>query len=352
VRRFWQGKRVLVTGHTGFKGSWLWLWLESLGAETFGYSLPPTAEPNLYQLAAIGPTGDRERLADIRDDVAFKSFLQQTRPEIVFHLAAQPLVRESYRKPRETFDTNVMGTVNVLEAMRGNEFVQAAVIVTSDKCYDARAGVHLKENDPLGGLDPYSASKAAAELVCAAYRHSYAPGHRFPQLATARAGNVIGGGDWSDDRLVPDMLRSALSRQPVSLRYPQAIRPWQHVLEPLAGYLQLAMRLCPETPEFAAAWNFGPSDEGWSVERLARQFLSFWPEARNPEYVATESVPYETPVLRLDSRKAMDELGWQPRLTTAEAVRWTAEWYREWALGSVAPRQSCLQQIFQYQQLL
>ena len=257
---FWRGKRVFLTGHTGFKGGWLAIWLESLGASVFGYALAPVTTPSLFEITRLDESVD-SILADVRDAQKLSDAIRRAEPDIVFHLAAQPLVRASYRDPVETYSTNVMGTVHLLEAVRQTDSVRAVVVVTTDKCYDNREWEWgYRENDPLGGYDPYSSSKAAAELVTAAYRNSYFLASEVAAVASARAGNVIGGGDWSEDRLIPDIVRAVSDGKPVRIRNPDAIRPWQHVAEPLAGYIRLAQHLYTDGAGFAQAWNFGPED--------------------------------------------------------------------------------------------
>ncbi len=343
---FWRGRRVLLTGHTGFKGAWLSLWLQSLGAHLAGLSLAsPPSEPSLYALARVGEGMAGSVACDIRDAAAVERELDRARPEIVIHMAAQPLVRRSYLAPRETYETNVLGTVNVLEAVRLCEGVRAVVLVTSDKCYESRApgaGGH-REGDPLGGCDPYSSSKAAAELVAGAYRRSFFSDPGGPRLATARAGNVIGGGDWGEDRLIPDIVRTAVAGEALRLRNPGAIRPWQHVLCPLAGYLLLAQALC-ESPSFARAWNFGPSSgDARTVEWVVRRISELWPGGVPWERDEGEH-PHETALLELDSTRAREQLGWVAPLDLDAGLRATVEWYLAWRAGADA-REATLAQI-------
>jgi CDP-glucose 4,6-dehydratase len=329
---FWRRQNVLLTGHTGFKGGWLATWLLELGARVAGLALPPDPGPSFFQACALG---DRlaSRHGDVRDAAALRACLQELQPTIVFHLAAQSLVRRSFREPRSTFDTNVMGTVNVLEAVKATPSVRAVVVVTSDKCYAHREGAPHREGDRLGGSDPYSASKACAEIVCEAYRRSF-----FTQgagLATVRAGNVFGGGDWAEDRLVPDAMRALAGGLRLSVRYPEAIRPWQHVLEPLLGYMVLAERLAQDPARWAGPWNFGPHEKGVTVGALAELLVRAWGEGTwspAPE----PGAPPESPALRLDSSKAERELGWRPRLSLQDAVALTIEWYRRALSGDRA----------------
>ncbi len=332
---FWSGRPVLLTGHTGFKGSWLALWLTRLGARVTGLALPPATEPALFDLLGLEREID-SRIGDVRDERALANAFAAARPEIVLHLAAQPLVRAGYREPVETFDINVMGTVRVLEAARRAGGVRAIVVVTTDKCYVPRddAAAH-REGDRLGGPDPYGASKACAELVVEAYRASYL---RAAGIATAsvRAGNVIGGGDWSPERLITDVVASLRDRRPLTLRYPRAIRPWQHVLDPLAAYLVLAERLAEDGDAFARGWNIGPDETACvTVGELVDRFARAWgaAPARAEDALAQ---PHENAVLLLDSSAARAALPWSPRLDVGDAVAWTASWYREHARGASA----------------
>lgn len=330
---FWQGKRVLVTGHTGFKGSWLTHWLSRMGATITGFALAPPTEPNLYTLSEAGAL-IRPLTGDLRDLEAVRKVFRDADPEIVFHLAAQSLVRVSYREPLETLATNVMGTAHVLEAARDAR-VAAVVVATSDKCYENRGSTRgYVETDPLGGTDPYSGSKACAELVTAAYRHSFFSDGDAARIATVRAGNVIGGGDWAEDRLVPDVIAALSSGVPVRIRRPDAVRPWQHVLEPLHGYLMLAERLAGGPEQFASAWNFGPPTLGQSVKDIVRRMIESWGSG---SYEVDAGVhPHEASLLHVDSTKAASALGWSPHLSFDETVDWTVAWYREQLDGASA----------------
>jgi len=329
---FWSGKRVLVTGHTGFKGSWLSLWLQQFGADVTGYALEPPSRPNLFTLAGVGD-GMVSMNGDIRDGESLLKAVRICRPEIIFHLAAQSLVRKSYQDPVGTFGSNVMGTVNLLEAVRKSDCVRAVVNVTSDKCYENREWFWgYRENDALGGMDPYSCSKSCAELATAAYRKSFfdrrgqGVGRVF--VATVRAGNVIGGGDWAEDRLIPDLMRAVMSGKPVLIRNPHAVRPWQHVLEPLEGYLTLAEKLWEGKDEYADAWNFGPDEENTvTVEALALRIKERWGHEVQWLFDPAEH-PHESRFLKLDSSKARSKLMWRPRLTLSQTVDWLVEWYQ------------------------
>lgn len=344
---FWRGKRVLLTGHTGFKGSWLSLWLQSMGAELSGLALDPPTVPNLFSVANV-EAGMRSTAGDIRDLDAIRKAMDASRPEIVFHMAAQPLVRRSYAEPVETYATNVMGTVHVLEAVRHAPTVRAIVNVTTDKCYENREWVWgYREDEPMGGHDPYSNSKGCAELVTSAYRRSFFR-DGGPALASARAGNVIGGGDWAADRLIPDTLRAFESGDAVTIRNPLSIRPWQHVLEPLCGYLTLAQRLWEaDGKDFAEGWNFGPAEEDshsvqWIVERLAES----WGRDAGWQHDNGKH-PHEAHYLKLDISKARARMGWQPRWPLAEALTHVVQWHQAW-LSKRDMREFCLKQINQY----
>lgn len=324
------GRRVLVTGHSGFKGGWLCLWLEQIGAQVVGISLPPPTEPSFYAATGLDRLID-SRCADIRDADALQQAANGVDAEVVFHLAAQPIVRRSHRFPAETFATNVTGTANVLDLARAMPSLKVVVVVTSDKCYDNRGwSWPYRESDRLGGTDPYSASKACTELVAESYRRLWFAEPDGPHLATVRAGNVIGGGDWAEDRLVPDIVRAASNRLPLFIRNPRSIRPWQHVLEPLSGYLLLAARLLSsDGASFSGAWNFGPSGEQTvDVETLARAIMACSSELDLPIRFGTDiDAPHEASILKLDSSKAHAELGWQPRLAIDQTLSLTAEWY-------------------------
>ena len=344
---FWKGKKVLLTGHTGFKGSWLSLWLQHVGAELIGYSLAPPTNPNLFNEADVA-SGMKSIIGDIRDLEQIKSVIDEEQPEIVFHLAAQALVRPSYENPVDTYSTNVMGTVNVLEAIRLAGCVKSAVIITSDKCYENREWAWgYRETEAMGGYDPYSNSKGCSELVASAYRQSFFADPSCPtNIATARAGNVIGGGDWALDRLIPDMIRAFEEELPVEIRNPNAIRPWQHVLEPLAGYLLLAEKLYDEG-EFAGGWNFGPSDDdarpvSWIVNVLTEK----WGDKAT--WICDDSVhPHEAHYLKLDCSKAKSELQWSPILNLATALDWIVEWNR-WREQGCSVKEITINQISGY----
>ena len=351
----WQGRRVFLTGHTGFKGGWLALWLASRGAVIRGYARDPVGKPNLFSAAMVGGV-----LEDVRGELCDNTYLEASmtefRPEVVFHLAAQPLVRHSYADPLGTFASNIMGTAHVLEAVRKTPSVRAVVCVTTDKCYENREWVWpYREVDRLGGHDPYSSSKACAEIVAAAYRSSYFPVERLSEhgvgIATARAGNVIGGGDWSEDRLIPDLIRGFGAGEPVKIRHPKAVTPWQHVLEPLHGYMLLAEELLAGHKEAASAFNFGPGDEGvWTVERIATRVAALW--GGDASWVSDSATAvHEASALRLDSSKAHAELGWLPRLSTARALEWTMDWYRGWR-ENADMRLKTQEQIAAYEGLL
>lgn len=350
----WRGKRVFLTGHTGFKGGWLALWLAQKGAVVRGYALDPATEPNLFTQARVCSVIEDMR-GDIRDAAKLDAALTDFAPEVVFHMAAQPLVRYSYVDPIGTFETNVIGTARVLDAVRRTPSVRAVVSVTTDKCYENKEWLWpYRETDTLGGYDPYSSSKACAEIVSAAFRQSYFPVAKLAEhrcgVATARAGNVIGGGDWSKDRLIPDLVRGFLAGAPVLVRSPNAIRPWQHVLEPLQGYISLAERLLTADPRYATAYNFGPSDDdtqpvAWIVERMTH----LWGGGASWKLDDGPTV-HEAGYLKLDASRAKTELDWRPRLTLSDALAWLVDWYKASKSG-VDMHSLTLDQIAKYESL-
>jgi CDP-glucose 4,6-dehydratase len=350
---FWKNKRVFITGHTGFKGSWLCLWLHKLGAQITGYALEPPTNPSLFELAQNSSLITSIH-GDVRDRKWLTEAISKAAPEIVFHLAAQPLVRDSYKLPVETYETNVMGTVNLLEAVRSAvPSVRAIVNVTTDKVYEnPERNLPFKENEPLGGYDPYSNSKACSELVAAAYRNSFFNPADYDRhhcgVATARAGNVIGGGDWATDRIVPDCIRAFARNEPVILRNPHATRPWQHVLEPLSGYMTLAEKLFLDGKNYAEAWNFGPTDNDCvAVAALVQKFCAAW--GKGSAYKAAhDGGPHEAAFLKLDISKSSSRLVWRPRWKIDTAVSETAAWYRNVNDGRNA-REECLRQIEEYE---
>jgi CDP-glucose 4,6-dehydratase len=351
VPNFWKGKRVFLTGHTGFKGSWLSLWLQHLGANLTGYALDPPTDPSLFFKAEVA-TGMHSIIGDIRNAAGLAASLKSAQPEIVFHLAAQPLVRHSYVDPVGTYQTNVLGTIHLLEAVRQAPTVRAVVIITTDKCYENKEWIWpYRETDPLGGYDPYSSSKACAEIVTASWRDSYFNPAKYAEhrvaIASARAGNVIGGGDWASDRLIADIMRAFTSGKTLEIRNPHATRPWQHVLEPLRGYLTLAVKLHVEGIEYASGWNFGPEyTDARPVEWIVRYLSAKWGSETRWKIDAQEHV-HEAQMLKLDWSKAYAELGWRPALPLPEALDCTLEWYQQEAAGASA-RQLCLQQIAGY----
>ncbi len=331
-RKFWKGKRVFITGHTGFKGSWLSLWLQSAGAHVTGYALEPPTNPNLFTTGNVG-IGMRSIVGDVRDFKHLRSVVEEVEPEIILHLAAQSVVRYSYDHPIETYEVNVLGTVNLLEAVRTIGKPCVVVNVTSDKCYENKEWLWgYREDEPMGGHDPYSNSKGCAELVTSAYQRSYFPvaeldKHRIA-VASVRAGNVVGGGDWTRDQLLPDVINSFLKREPVLIRNPQAIRPWQFVLEPLNGYLTVAEHLVSSPASTVGAWNFGPEDgDAKPVEWIVENMVRLWNDGASWK-TDSRHHPHEAHYLKLDSSKARTTLGWHPRLTLDNALQWVVEWYK------------------------
>jgi len=346
---FWKNKNVLITGHTGFKGSWLSLWLQSLGANVSGYALSAPTQPSLFETARVAD-GMCSVEGDIRDLAGLMKQVETSQPEIIIHMAAQALVRYSYDSPVETYETNVMGTVNVLEAVRQSDCVRVVLNITSDKCYENKEWIWAyRENEPMGGHDPYSSSKGCAELVTEAYRKSYfSERSNACVVASARAGNVIGGGDWAMDRLIPDIIRAFTQSSTVVIRSPDAIRPWQHVLEPLSGYLTLVEKLWEHGQEFAGGWNFGPGEQGaMPVQWIVSRMIEAWGEGASYELDAQSQV-HEANHLKLDSSKARSQLGWSPRLDLSQALQWLTQWYKVCEQGEDM-REYSLSQIRAYQ---
>ncbi len=354
-RTFWQGKKVFITGHTGFKGCWLSLWLESMGAEVKGYSISLPTSPCLFEEISLEQTMNSE-VGDIRDFSKLKNSIDSFKPEIVFHLAAQSLVRFSYSNPIETYSTNVMGTVNLLEAIRLSGGVKAVINVTSDKCYENKEWLWgYRENEAMGGYDPYSNSKGCAELVTSSFRSSFFNIENYHEhgvaIASVRAGNVIGGGDWAADRLVPEILEAVMNNREIKIRNPNAIRPWQHVLEPLGGYLILAEKLYSLGPDYSEAWNFGPSDEdAVSVAWIARKLTELWGNNTLWDICEAEH-PHEANYLKLDCSKARARLGWCPVWDTSEALARIVEWYKAW-ISSQDIRAYTLDEINEYTNII
>ena len=344
-----RGKRVLVTGHTGFKGSWLSIWLHELGAEVVGMGLEPYSERDNFVLSGIGQKIKADLRADIRDGQLMKKIFSEHKPEVVFHLAAQPLVRLSYDIPVETYETNVMGTINVMEAIRATDSVRAAVMITTDKCYENREQLWgYREDEPMGGYDPYSSSKGAAEIAISSWRRSffnsadYGIKHHVA-IASARAGNVIGGGDWAKDRIVPDCIRSLEAGLPIEIRSPRAIRPWQHVLEPLSGYLLLASKLLKEPTKYCEGWNFGPRTESITpVWEVATMLTKYYGKGQLKD-ASTPDAPHEANLLLLDISKAKFNLGWEPRTNIDQCCQLTADWYKRYRTENVYAL--CVEQI-------
>jgi len=352
---FWNNKRIFLTGHTGFKGGWLSLWLAAMGAKVTGYALAPNTTPNFFEVAKIEAGLEQFHLADVRDLGKLQKAMGDAKPEIVIHMAAQPLVRYSYDNPVETYATNVMGTVHVLESIRTLDCVRAAVIVTTDKCYENREWVWgYRENEPMGGHDPYSNSKGCAELVASAYRQSYFSPEKYSKhqvaIASARAGNVIGGGDWSGDRLIPDAIKAFEAKTPLMIRNPLATRPWQHVLEPLSGYLILAQALHQEGARFDGGWNFGPRDgDARSVREVIELLIQNWGSVASWVQDKREQ-PHEAHSLKLDCSKARQYLGWSPRLSLEQAIENITQWHHAYQQQSNMHEMS-LKQITRYQKL-
>jgi CDP-glucose 4,6-dehydratase len=349
---FWCGKRIFLTGHTGFKGSWFSRWLVSLGAEVCGYSLEPPTEPNLFSALRLADSISHV-LGDVRDFDRLSRCLVEFRPEFVFHLAAQPLVRLSYKDPRLTYETNVMGTLNLYEAVRSCDSVRVVVSITTDKCYENREWIWgYRENDPMGGYDPYSSSKGCAELLSSAYRNSffnpegYGKSHHVA-LATARAGNVIGGGDWAIDRLIPDCVRSLSAGRAIPIRSPRATRPWQHVLEPLSGYMTLAQRMYTDGVAYSGGWNFGPSDEGvMDVENVVKRVIDAW--GGGSYSIMPDADYHEAHLLKLDISKARSLLKWAPKLDTSRAIKETIAVYKLFGKSDTELSDTVEEQISSY----
>ena len=344
---FWSGKKVFISGHTGFKGSWLSLWLHSLGSQITGYALAPSTEPNLFSVLGI-----EKSIIDHRDDVrdlsSLKSVIKSSEPEIIIHMAAQSLVRESYKDPVGTYATNVIGTVNLLEAARSCGSVRVILVVTSDKCYENREiDYEYRETDPLGGHDAYSSSKGCAELVTSAFRRSFYDASTLIAVASARAGNVIGGGDWSSNRIIPDAIRSFSSDQKLLVRSPDAIRPWQHVLEPLSGYMTLCEKMWDQPLKFSDGWNFGPLESISEVEKIMDRVSDLWGENAEWERSIVDQ-PYEATLLKLDIAKAKNKLGWAPKWDLDTALEKTVSWYKSYYNGENVGEMS-LKQIEEYQ---
>ena len=327
---FWRGKKVFLTGHTGFKGGWLSLWLASMGAKVTGYALAPNTKPNLFEVLAIDSLIEKSHIADIRDLATLQKAMSEAKPDVVIHMAAQPLVRYSFANPVETYATNVMGTVHVLESTRAIDSVRATLVVTTDKCYENKEWVWgYRENEPMGGYDPYSNSKGCAELVTSAYRQSYFSGsNSINKVASARAGNVIGGGDWSEDRLIPDAIKAFEAKKPLMIRNPLATRPWQHVLEPLSGYLILAETLYERGSPYTSSWNFGPHDEdNRTVQEVIELFFSSWGETAHWAKEGSEKA-HEANLLKLDCSKARTQLGWVPKWKLETATQKIIQWQK------------------------
>jgi CDP-glucose 4,6-dehydratase len=340
--KFFSGKKILITGHTGFKGSWLTLWLVNLGAEVIGYSLEPPTKPNLFEILRL----EKEIthiIGDVRDGEKLKNVFKKYKPEIVFHLAAQPLVRVSYKEPKLTYETNVMGTLNLLEAVRETESVKVVIVVTTDKCYENKEWFYgYREVDPLGGYDPYSSSKACVEILVSSYRNSF----QLP-VATVRAGNVIGGGDWQVDRLIPDCVKALSKGETIKIRNPDAIRPWQHVLEPLYGYLLLAVKMWKEPERFCEAWNFGPYEKDTAtVREVVEKVIRLW--GKGSYEVIEDRSFHEAGLLRLDISKTMLKLGWRPKWNLDKALEKTVKWYKRFYEGKTDMVKYSIKEIEDY----
>ncbi len=354
VASFWSGKKVFLTGHTGFKGTWLSLWLKKMGAQVTGYALAPQ-EPSLFTFTKI-ENEIHSIFGDVRDLEKLKNSMVAANPEIIIHMAAQPLVRASYEIPVETYATNVMGTVHVFEAARSLQNLRAVVNVTTDKVYENKERTQgYEETDALGGYDPYSNSKACSELVTASYLQSFFNPKEYTKhkvgIATARAGNVIGGGDWATDRIIPDLFRSFSKKEVAIIRNPQAVRPWQHVLDPLSGYLVLAQKLCADGARFSQAFNFGPrNDDSMAVEEMVSEISKLWGEGASYQ-VKDHSGPHETQLLKLDCSKANSVLDWQPKLSIQSALVKTVAWQKEFSKNTVQAKELCLRQIEEYEGL-
>ena len=353
---FWKGKRVFLTGHTGFKGSWLSLWLQSLGADVTGYALKPPTNPSLFEVANI-VSGMHSIIEDVRDFDSLHKAIKEAKPEIVIHMAAQPLVRYSYKNPVETFATNVMGSVHLLESIRDVGGVKAILNVTSDKCYENREWIYsYREDEAMGGYDPYSNSKGCAELVTAAYRSSFFNPEEHAShgvaVASVRAGNVIGGGDWAGDRLIPDFIRAIVAGETIVIRSPNAVRPWQHVLEPLCGYLELAEALCTNGPEYAQAWNFGPNESDTkTVEWITNELVTGWGSGASYQIDTNPASLHEAYILKLDCSKARMILGWRPQWDVTEAIKRICAWHKA-HLNGEDMQVYALNEIGQYQKSL
>ncbi|WP_441972185.1 CDP-glucose 4,6-dehydratase [Paenibacillus sp. 2KB_20] len=346
---FWSGKKVFLTGHTGFKGSWLSIWLHSMGAKVTGYSLSAPTTPSLFELGNVEEVLVDSVIGNVTNLEILRDTMQDANPEIIIHMAAQPLVRKSYEDPVLTYQTNVMGTVNVMEAARTCSSLRVILNVTTDKCYENQEWHWgYRENEPLGGYDPYSSSKACSELITSAYRSSFFESS-VVKVATARAGNVIGGGDWAEDRLIPDLMKALANGELIKIRNPEAVRPWQHVLEPLSGYLLLCQQLYLEGQEYAQAWNFGPQDrDARSVQWIVTQMLSKWPHQHPGYQVVNLNSKHEANMLKLDCSKASHELNWNPRWTLEQALDVTIQWFEEYLQGKDV-RELCKRQIAEYE---